>query len=127
MARPRKPTAVLDARGAFKKDPQRKRHGEPIVKTPIGEAPADFNELQRAAYRQIMEQAPPGVLTSADTVTVEALANLLALFRSDRANFPIPAYGRMQSLLGTLGMTPADRSKLSIAPIQSENPFAMLG
>lgn len=127
MARPRKPTAVLDARGAFKKDPQRRRNGEPIVREPIGASPADFDALQREAYAQIVGQAPLGVLTEADNLAVEMASTLLAQFRKDRYAFPAQSYAKLIQLLGTFGMTPSDRSKLNIAPPKQVNPFAELG
>jgi hypothetical protein len=127
MARPRKPTAVLDARGAFKKNPQRRRAGEPIVREPIGASPPDFDQLQREAYQQIVSQAPIGVLTEADNLAVEMASTLLAQFRKDRDGFPVMAYGKLIQLLGTFGMTPSDRSKLNIQAPKVENPFARLG
>jgi hypothetical protein len=44
MARPRKPTAALELKGAFKKDPQRKaeRKDEPKPSGAVGHAPAFF-------------------------------------------------------------------------------------
>ena len=127
MARPRKPTAVLDARGAFKKNPQRKRSGEPVVREPIGACPDSFDALQREAYMQIVGQAPLGVLTEADNLAVEMASTLLAQFRQDRYGFPVQSYGKLIQLLGTFGMTPSDRAKLSIAPPKQVNPFAELG
>lgn len=127
MPRPRKPTAVLEAKGAFKKDPQRRRDGEPVVDTPLGNPPAHMTELETACWFEIAELAPRGVLTSADRVTVEALAHLLAEFRTKKADFSASAHARMYAYLGQLGMMPAERSKLSIEKPKDVNPFAELG
>ncbi len=127
MARPRTPTKVLDARGAFKANPQRKRDGEPEVHEPIGCAPDHLADDELAAWRQIISQAPMGVLTEADTIAVESAACLVAEFRRDKADFPAGKLGRLQSFLGQFGMTPSDRAKMSIEKPKDVNPFDTLG
>lgn len=127
MARPRTPTKILDARGAFKKDPQRRRDGEPEVREPIGPAPDYFAPDQLAAWNQIVGQAPLGVLTAADCLAVETASILVAEFRSNPADFQTGKLGRLQSFLGQFGMNPSDRAKLSIEKPKDVNPFASLG
>lgn len=126
MARPRKPTAVLEATGAFKKNPQRRREGEPVVTTPLGNPPAHMTELEAACWFEVAELAPRGVLTSADRVALEALAHLLAEFRTKKSDFTAQAHARMFAYLGQLGMMPGERSKLSIEKPKDVNPFADL-
>ena len=123
MARPRTPTAVLDARGSFKKDPQRKRDGEPIVKEPLGPAPDYLSDSQRVAWNEIVARAPLGVLTQADTHAVEMTAKLIADSRDNWDKFPVSSMGRLQSLLGAFGMTPSERSRLNIGKPKDVNPF----
>lgn len=124
MARPRKPTKVLEAKGAFKKDPQRRRDGEPEVTDPIGAPPESLTALEVKAWHELVTAAPTGVLTSADRIPMEMAAVLLAEFRVDRAEFTAAKYARLQSLTAAFGMTPADRSKLSIEKPKDSNPFA---
>ena len=123
MARPRTPTALLDARGAFKNHPERRRDGEPVVNTPLGNPPAHMTELESACWFEIAELAPRGVLTSADRVMVEALSHLLAEFRTKKSEFTAAAHARMFAYLGQLGMMPAERSKLSVEKPKDVNPF----
>jgi len=126
MARPRTPTAVLEARGSFKTHPERRRSGEPVVETPLGNPPAHMGELEVACWFEIAELAPKGVLTSADRVTVETLACLLAEFRTVKEDFPASKHARMFGYLGQLGMMPGERSKLSIEKPKDVNAFAEL-
>lgn len=126
MARPRTPTKVLDARGSFKKHPERKRDGEPEVREPIGSVPEYFDEMQKAAWNQITSQAPMGVLTKADTGAVEMTSILMAEMRSDWDNFSVGKIGRLQALLGQFGMTPSERARLNIAKPKDVNPFDQL-
>jgi hypothetical protein len=126
MARPRTPTSVLEIRGAFKANPQRAqdRANEPVVTEPLGEPPKTFTGDQIQAWTDIVNYAPKGVLTSADTLAVERAARLLAKIRMGSAS---ETEGRsFDALLGKFGMTPSDRSKVSVAvPTQRPgNPFS---
>ena len=112
MARPRTPTNVLAMRGAFKHDPQRKRV-DPDVDGDIGSPPPYFNAKEIVAWDEIVKGAPIGVLTSADRQIVEVLSRLIAECRENFIVFPVQKLARIESMLGKLGMTPADRSKVS--------------
>ncbi len=123
MARPRTPTAVLDARGSFKNHPDRKRDGEPVVKEPIGSPPDDFTADEVNAWQGLVDRAPLGVLTAADYYSVVMAAKLLAEFFSNYAAFTPARLARLHSLLGQFGMTPSERAKLSIPKAKEVNPF----
>lgn len=115
MARPRKPTNVLELKGAFNHNPDRgrARENEPEPEAPISDAPGYFNEVQAEAYRELVRKAHRGVLCDADSVAVEAGAVLLARLRTSTEEFTAGEFGRLEAILGKLGMTPADRSKVS--------------
>lgn len=125
MARPRTPTKVLDARGAFRKHPERKRDREPSVTTPLGAPPESLTKQESAAWHEIAVGAPTSVLTESDRLSVELAARLLVESRTDWVNFTAAKLARLQSLLATFGMTPSDRAKLSIGCHQpDDNPFS---
>jgi hypothetical protein len=128
MARPRTPTNLLDARGAFKNHPGRKkdRENEPVVLEPIGDPPAAFTDDQRRAWLDLTTTCPAGVLTKADALAVEIAAGLLARHRM------MPLTGsdltQLGNYLGRFGMTPSDRSKVSVNGKQKPgNPFQNIG
>lgn len=124
MARPRTPTNVLDARGAFRKHPERKRQ-EPDTSGPLGRPPAHVKGEVLKAWKEIVKSAPLEVLTGSDRLALELAANLLAQFRLNPVEFPAARLVRLEALLGKFGMTPADRSKVGgkkEAP--KGNPFA---
>lgn len=130
MARPRKPTNVLELKGAFKKDPRRAaaREDEPQPVTPIGPAPEHFDEVQAACYDELVRRAHAGVLCDSDAITVEVGAVLLARLRTKTDEFTAGEFGRIQAILGALGMTPADRSKVAaIKQGEKANPYAEFG
>lgn len=129
MSRPRTPTNVLDMRGAFKTHPERAaaRANEPVVVDPVGEPPARCPADIAEAWRELAGQAPAGVLTAADRVALEMAALLLVKFRASPLTFTAAEFGRLQSILASFGMTPADRSRVGVAnKPASTNPFEAL-
>lgn len=123
MSRPRTPTTVLDMRGAFKANPARKRPDEPRPTGELGDPPAHLDGATLAAWNELVAMAPPGVLTNADRWAVEIAAGLMAEYRKGEM---LPAgVGHLRSILGRMGLTPADRAALSIPqPEKTENKWA---
>jgi hypothetical protein len=134
MGRPRKPTALHELNGTWDKHPERRRarQHEPKPTGPLGGPPAafldQFSETSRsllAIWNELIHMAPPGVLTSADRFHVELTCRLMHRVRTEQAT--AGEYSRLDSLLGKMGMNPADRSKVSVAPTAasqaSSNPF----
>jgi hypothetical protein len=121
--RTRTPTAVLELRGAFKKNPQRgrERDGEPKPQNPIGPPPSSLKEAEKTAWK---EMAAEGFwLTSADRFMLEIAAGLIVQHR--RGIIDNPARSLLISTLSKLGFGPTERSKLKVqdAPKQ-KNGFA---
>jgi phage terminase small subunit len=122
MARPRKPTELLELAGAFRKDPQRARPVGPKSQRPLGAPPKYFSDGETECWSEIIESAAAGVLTSADRFTVELLARLLARFRADWLTGA--EMSQMTWCCSHLGMTPADRSKvMGTEAEKEESPF----
>src|SRR4051794_2439089 len=117
MAPPRKPSNVLELRGTFKRNPQRRRKPLKAPEGPFGDPPDSFNDMQRACWLEILDLAPPQILKRADRVQVELLASLLAEFRTARYAFPASKIGHMRLLLGSLGMTPASREGFGLVSL----------
>lgn len=127
MGRPRKATNVLEASGAFDKNPQRRRErgGEPIPTGEIGDPPPGFGKTTRKgkAWREIVENCPPKVLANSDRILVELAATLMAEFRKKPEAFTAAMYSQLRGALGSLGMDPASRSKINVGPPEPENKF----
>jgi hypothetical protein len=122
MARARTPTSVLDARGAFKRHPERKRTDEPIPTGPFNESPPDyFDAFQVECWENIILNVLPGVLKNSDELIVEISAVLLAEFRTNSADMETARIARLTAELGKLGFSPSDRAKLTVAkPVKNE-------
>lgn len=110
MARPRKPTEVLELKGAFRKDPQRRRPVGPKSKRPLGSCPEYFGEDEAIVWAEVETMAAAGVLTSADRFIVEVLSRLVAKFRRDWLTGA--EMTQLTWCCSRLGMTPADRSRI---------------
>jgi hypothetical protein len=112
--RPRTPTNILDARGAFKDHPDRKRAraNEPIVTAPLGDPPEGLTGDQLGCWKEIVTVAPAGVLRSSDRMAVEEAARILTKIRQGGAS--TEERRLFLNYLGRFGMTPSDRSKVSV-------------
>jgi phage terminase small subunit len=131
MPRHRLPPSTAEASGAIERNPQRYRDrlNPPTVDDPIGEPPNHFDDISRDLWREVVAMPAHGVLTSADRVLVEITVRLLRkLRRGERENGPITGIevGHLRACLGSMGCTPADRSKVSGAdePQKEEDELA---
>lgn len=121
MGRRRKPKAEHELNGTFEKHPEREAQyaNEPKPKGPIGDPPARFlkenspsaaRELE--AWNELMEMAPPGVLTSSDRWVCERMACLMA--KSRYTTLKASEETALKDYLGRIACTPADRSKVNV-------------
>ena len=114
--RPRKPTAVLEASGAFEKDPQRRdaRANEPASNGPIGNPPDYFDENHRDVWFELADMAPDGVLAKSDRLHLEVAVRLTVKMRLAPAKMP-KWLSYLGKALTTLGMSPLDIDEMKNA------------
>ena len=112
MPRPRLPTAVLELRGTFKRNPRRKRAraDEPIVHTPLPDPPARLEPGAADIWREM--KARGYWLTGADKFLVEIAAYIAASFRRDELTYAYTSV--LIALLGKLGFSPRERGALNL-------------
>lgn len=123
MARPRTPTNVLELRGAYTKNPQRKRKAEPKPVAGIGrftEGPTEISEI----WDEVVAQTVPGVMTISDRVALEIVCRLLSDLRTKPDDISVGKVTALCNLLGRFGLTPADRSKVTIPDEKPEDEWA---
>lgn len=123
MARLHQPSKVLEMRGAHKKHPERKRTREPVPRAGIGPAPGHLTDEQRAIWDEVVGITPAGVLGDSDRVSLEALAKLIDDMRKDFSKFTGSKMSQMISLLARFGLTPADRTRISVPSGKGGNEF----
>jgi hypothetical protein len=114
MGRPRKPTAVLELTGAFRKNPQRRRT-DPVATGPLGDPPAHFTAELVSMWHELASLCPPGVLTASDRFLVEIAAVLMLRVRKQAHILRRADLNLLISVLSRMGMSPADRLRLGIA------------
>ena len=120
MARPRTPADVAQATGANAKNPARFRgRASPKVKS-LGPAPSRFTDDQRAIWDEFNDDFP--WLGRSDRALVEVATNLLDQMRGLGAATPIALYAQMRMILGQMGGTPVDRTKVSAPDDEAEDP-----
>lgn len=126
MPKPRTPSAVLEARGAFAHNPDRAR--EDFDSGAFDrKAPAYFNESQIDVWDEIVRLLPASVLQATDRLAVELTSRLIARFRSiEDGDVNMAQVAQIRTALATLGMTPADRSRVSAKKTPAANPFLAL-
>lgn len=112
MGRPRTPTAILDAKGAFIKNPQRRRLNEPDGGKPLGGPPKHLTEFQRELWKEVERDIPYGVARKSDRHAFESLVRLKECERL--GNIPAAARGQLMTLYAHFGLTPSSRSKVSV-------------
>lgn len=122
MGRPRKPTVVLVAKGAFKKNPNRKRT-DPAAQGLIGRAPRHLSKSLQSIWREVSKRTAPGVLTSADRIALEEVCSLVYQRRMNFRGMSTSLRNLLRSYLVSFGMTPVARARIHIPPQQQDKIF----
>ncbi len=115
------PQEILDIRGSFINHPEQRKN---IIKskTPIGDPPKCLNKDEKLIWYEMIDINPPGILVSSDRMTLEIVCRFIAKNRRGEA-LSGPELGGMLKILGSFGMSPSDRSKVSAGPTKDVNPF----
>jgi phage terminase small subunit len=122
MPRPRTPSNVLELRGAFKKDPQRKREDHPGVGEFSKAPPAHLPQGVVHAWHEVVKRVPLEAMSGSDELAVEITASLLATWW---LNKDMDTLKELRQWFAQLGLTPVARTKIP-APKKGGggNPFA---
>ncbi|MEM7515436.1 MAG: hypothetical protein AAF368_00740 [Planctomycetota bacterium] len=113
MGRPRKPTASHELQGTRPGATNRDRSGEPTA-DPLGPPSETLDPLQLMCWHEIVGALPKGVALNSDRFTIEIAARLLAKYRAVDLNMKSADLALLRTTLASLGMTPADRSKVGV-------------
>jgi hypothetical protein len=103
------------------------RTREPKPTGALGSAPKHFDEPLRQIWKEVVKSIPPGVLTNSDRIILELACRLTYKMRAGDLTSSNAA--QLVSCLSRLAMTPADRSRVNLAPDQGnklvpDSPFA---
>lgn len=114
MARHRTPTATLEVRGSFIQHPARIRPNEPTSDEPLGGPPKRLAAEEKKVWREIKARVLPGVACRSDRDAFEVLVRLTHKVRTNFEFMKVAELTLLTSLWARFGMTPADRSRVSV-------------
>lgn len=123
MARHKQPREVAELKGAHKKDPQRYNGDPPKSAMALGNAPEYMSDDAKAIWFELSTYALPGVLTGADRYIMEVTATLIAEFRRNPDEFAVGKHSVLAGHLARMGLSPADRQKLTPVDKKKGNDF----
>lgn len=126
MPNPRTPTALLAINGGLSKNPSRyaDRVNEPQSNGDVGDAPKELSKAKKALWAEIIDLVPDGVLAKSDRLIVELIVELMHDLRTGNSN--VASINTLRMSLASLGMTPADRSRVSAPPPQTVDELEFL-
>lgn len=117
MGRPRTPSNVLELRGAFKKNPARRRK-DPEGTAPFCESPPPhLPQAAVSAWSYIVARLPQIALFNCDEIAVEMAARQLASYWLTGDHDTLK---ELRQWLARLGMFPVDRAKLPSKEAEGE-------
>jgi phage terminase small subunit len=109
----RKPTALLALTGALEAKPGRygNRASEPTPDPLPKTAPKHLTPELKLLWKELLKEAPPGVLTASDKLLLEITCRLIQKMRMGTISTGETA--QLLNALGRMGMTPVDRARVS--------------
>ena len=126
MPRPRKPTKLHVVQGTLRTTRHRDRQNEPEVIEPLGGPPKEWAIEAKVLWAELANLIPPGVAAKADRVMFETLLRLVAKMREGPEAMTPALASQIRTACSVFGMTPADRSRVSVPRLPEDNPFAKL-
>ncbi len=124
MSRPRKPTKLHLISGSYRKDRHGDRDSEPEITEPLGGPPESWPITAKLLWAELADLIPPGVATKADRLTFELLCRLVGVMRTGTEGLTPALAAQIRTCCAVFGLTPADRSRVSVPRLPKENPFA---
>lgn len=124
------PANVVELKGADKKDPQRFRDrkvSESAAEDMTGKlrsAPEHLDARTVLVWEDVRKTVP--WLRDADCFLIESTVKLITKMQYEPEEMKAADYSNLRAMLGQLGMTPADRSKVNIVPEpkKEDDPWA---
>ena len=112
MGRNRTPTSILDAKGAFNQNPQRRRPDEPEPTGELGNPPKFMTKDEKKIWRELSRRIAPGVAYADNRDPFVLLVRLTDKLYKDTASDT--QQKTLINLWSKFGLTPADRSKVAV-------------
>lgn len=118
---PRTPKKLKELKGL-----QVKNKDEPEPARGIGPAGDVLTDYEKQIWDEVVGHMYAGVLGEADRIALEMMCRLIAEMRLNFEEMTAAKLTQLSALLGRFGMTPSDRTKITIPKKENKNPFEML-
>ncbi len=123
----RKSSDLLELTGAFRKDPQRRRHDLQGVGE-LGPPPSNFTPQEIATWDSLLSHVPEGVLTGSDWHAFRDFVGFVAWVEAGPRERLLKHHDALWKFYTRFGMTPEGRRKLAIPAAKPVvNPFEKFG
>ena len=120
----KKSARVLKLEGAYKKNPNRENKREPETRAlNYTDIPSELNNEEGLVFRRFMDCMPEGVYTVSDISVLTMAAKLQYESETIWEDFTVPRMTMLMKCLIQLGMTPVERSKLTVPKSKAKNIF----
>jgi hypothetical protein len=119
----RKSTKLLELSNNYRGAQKQSRKNEPEVGPFPKKPPEDMSDEVQRAWCDLVSEIPPACLGSSDRFVVELASGLLAEWRRDPFAFNAAKLSQLRVVLGTLGLTPGNRSRLKAPEPEPVNEF----
>ena len=125
MAARRKSLKLLELSGGLKAHPARYKDRTEVASCPdgIGNAPSQISTARKNIWAELVGQLPEGHLQSADRLLLEVTTGLIAKQRNRRTPITKGETSLLMNALSKLGLTPVDRSRVTIPPKPKETKY----
>lgn len=124
MGKPRTPNEILEAKGAFSKNPQRRRTA-PKSNLPIGDPPEHLTPRELPIWAEFIGAIPTEILVETDRFALARLCQLECKARTDPHRMPGVESGQLLKLYGMFGLSPSDRTRLHVLPQpDADDPYS---
>ncbi len=118
MPKPRVPSAVKLVTGG-----KPINDSEPAPSRGIGPSSSVLSEYERQIWDEVVGNMYAGVLGEADRFALELMCRLIAEMRLNFEEMPAAKLTQLSTLLGRFGMTPSDRTKITVPKAEKKNSF----
>jgi hypothetical protein len=121
----RKSLKLLELSGGLKAHPARYKDRTEVASCPdgIGNPPSQISIARKHIWAELIAQLPEGHLQSADRFLLEIVTGLMAKQRNRRTVITKGETSLLINALSKLGLTPTDRSRVTIPPKPKESKY----
>ena len=126
MPNPKKPMALRELHGTAHRNKQREVDSPAVATRGIGPPGQVLTENQRAIWDEVVGISYAGVMGEGDRIALELMCRLIEEMRLNFTDMSASKLSQLNSILSKFGMTPSDRTKITVPKAEKVSGFAAL-